>query len=106
MFKSVTPEPDSNEDSSDFMYDGIMVEQPSPTVPETPNILNINPITVAQTENTSSPSSVTSFSSRETARRPNGFAEENTCRVEAESGQTTTSDGPEKVNQRKECIVS
>ena len=106
MFKGVTPEPDSNEDSSDFMYDGIMVEQPSPTAPETPNILNVNSITVAQTENPSSPSSVTSLSSRETARRPNGFAEENTSMVGAESGQATTSSGPEKVNKRKECIVS
>ena len=100
------PEPDSNEDSSDFMYDGIMVEQLSPTVPEAHNTLNVNPITLAQTENTSSPSSVTSFSSRETARRPNGFAEENNSRAEAELGQVKTSEGPEKVNQRKKYSVS
>ena len=102
--EGVTPEPDSNEDSSDFMYDGITIEPPTPNPTSHPSDLftisfTQSSIPVPQDgNNPSSSSSLTSFSSKpETVRlASNGFEEKGTC-LGAESPQGTYSDVLEKV---------
>ena len=102
--EGVTPEPDSNEDSSDFMYEGITIEPPTPNPTSHPSDLftisfTQSSIPVPQDgNNPSSSSSLTSFSSKpETVRLANNGYEEKRTSLGAESPQGTYSDVLEKV---------
>ena len=101
FIKGVTPEPDSNEDSSDFMYEGITIEPPSPNVNPHPSDLftiSVTPsFTIPQAENPSSSSSITSFSSKETTRLANNGCEEKNLSLGEESPQDTYGDVLDKV---------
>ena len=69
--KGVTPEPDSTEDS-EFMWDGITVEPPSPPIaPESSESLVARSLLLPHTQNASSLPSATSLSSREIGHRIN-----------------------------------
>ena len=109
--KGVTPEPDSNEDSSDFMYEGITIEPPTPNPGSHPSDL----FTIAFTQssivvpqdgnNPSSSSSLTSFSSKpETVRLANNGYEEKCTSLGPESPQGTYSDVLEKVMPQHSSI--
>ena len=102
MNSGVTPEPDSNEDSSDFMYEGITIEPPTPNPgshPSDPFTISFTPsIAVPHEGNPSSSSSLTSFSSKpDTVRLASNGCEEKCTSIGAESPQGTYSDALEKV---------